>query len=728
MTQSIPIAPNVPGDTFYGDNVFKVNTNYGTIVYKQAAPPVQPVPAPPQPPKPPLDFVGRAGELIQLDGLIAARTSAVVFGPEGIGKSALVKQAANGESSRRLKNGVVCVEGVDEKGEALKLDDVVQQLFDQLFVSTPPRKVTAASARAFLNNTQPLVLLDNLSLTPDAIRSLAGLFPNSPLLVTGLRPLGDVGRPLKLGPLAHNEAVLLLGRRLGLGAETLPHSVHSVCKLLNDVPLAITTVAEAMIANDLAPESVQEPLAAIAPTTTDPIQAAIGRAYRFAQTLLADREKELLAIVAAAPGVSVDPDWVRAAGGESVTAGGEVWHRGDEVIIGGVPLAVRDGVRVDDPAARKTQPAGKAVPLSGVAKLEKMGLLRANSPRLRIAPGLRAAVLAGVDENALKERLLAQALQTIALKRADDWNYYAAELGNLLGLLEWATNQGRWSAVIALGRALDPYLTLHGLWDAWQTALERVRFAARQSNDPRVEAWALHQLGTREIGVGTREGAIALLRQALEMRRVLGDRAGMAYTQHNLDLLLPPPAPPREPEPKPPAKPGGGNRLFIGGIIGGVGLVGLTAFVVLGYFALQWLWPRPTPRPVEVPPGFPPPDVADTIGPDVFEQVSTPEPAIYGECDSRQTFSVGAGDPSGVAGVEIWFRYEGRGATQWFSVNAEPLGGDRFQAVIDNNQYNPYSVLGAEGGVLRWYVIARDKLGNSTQTKENAVKAQYCIG
>jgi len=47
----VAIAGNVEGDIIIGDHNFKVNTNYGTIVYKQAGPRVKLREAVPQPPR-----------------------------------------------------------------------------------------------------------------------------------------------------------------------------------------------------------------------------------------------------------------------------------------------------------------------------------------------------------------------------------------------------------------------------------------------------------------------------------------------------------------------------------------------------------------------------------------------------------------------------------------------------------------------------------------------------
>jgi hypothetical protein len=135
----------------------------------------------------------------------------------------------------------------------------------------------------------------------------------------------------------------------------------------------------------------------------------------------------------------------------------------------------------------------------------------------------------------------------ILSERKLDFEYIAGELGNLLGLLEWASEKQRWADVIKLGQAADPYLALNGLWDAWGKVLEQVLLAAQKLNDRAIQAWAYHQLGTRAIGVGGLKEAVGLLVRALRLRIALGDVGGILFTQHNLAIVLPPT--PYEPEP-----------------------------------------------------------------------------------------------------------------------------------------------------------------------------------
>jgi hypothetical protein len=50
MTQPTIVTPNVPGDIIIGDHNFKVNNNYGTIIYKPASASARPLPSRPASP------------------------------------------------------------------------------------------------------------------------------------------------------------------------------------------------------------------------------------------------------------------------------------------------------------------------------------------------------------------------------------------------------------------------------------------------------------------------------------------------------------------------------------------------------------------------------------------------------------------------------------------------------------------------------------------------------
>jgi len=579
---TITVNGNVEGSIVMGDNNFVVNTNHGTILYKQAAPRVKLRDAMPQPPRAPRNFVNRVDELNQIEKWIQAREAITIYGEDGVGKSALIKKAAAGAAARQMPNGVLLMEGVDEDGNALGFDDVVQRMFDALYESEPPLKVNATTARTYLSNTKPLVVFDNLNFSAKQLSTLPDLFPQGAIIRSAKSPassirsaksptspnVGDVGLPLK--ELPRNESIQLFALKtdatLSEGSKAI---IDSICDLLGDCPLAIVTAASAIKANNLALDRVRDALRDAKVKSKDKLQAGIERAYSLAYSLLNDGEKKALAIASVANGVSVDPKMLN-------------------------------------------------ISEASIEKLKAMELLHANSPRLRIDAAMREIVKRDVDEKAIQSQIVFYLRDAIST-HSKDFELHGDELGNILGAIKWASDLNRLEDVMALGRGMDPYLTLHGLWDVWQATLASVLDAAKRGGDRAMEGWALHQLGTREIGAGQIESARSLLNQALEIRKSLGDEAGVAFTQHNLNFLV---ALPPTPKPKPDS--GWGAGAVIAGVIVG-GLAVIVGAAIIG--AIYLFAPRPpkiiTPM-LEVIV-----DVTDTFTPEpTLTFTSTPGPTL----------------------------------------------------------------------------------------------------
>ncbi len=565
---NIQVTGNIDGNIVVGDNNFVVNTNYGTIINKQAPPQVRLSQFAPQPPRAPRGFLNRSVEQAKLESWITAREIVLLHAPDGIGKTALLKQVANSAAARAMPNGVIFMESVDVNGQALGPDDILQRLFDALFESNPPLKVNAASARTYLSNTRPLVLFDEVPLTPALQRALPDLFPQGAILMSADLPSGGEFQQLSVGPLPRAEAIALLTAKaeIPITDENRP-TFDGLCSWLGDVSLALILCANALREFKISPETALPEIVAVATSQAHPVNAALDRAFAFAFGRLSPEEQKILSTAALTPGVSMTPEWL-----ESALTG-----EGSGLFI---------------------------------ERLKNLGLLFANSPRLRLPPGFlaparRAAV---VDEQSVLTRL-ANFLLADAEKNLQNWDFFKDELGNLSGVLTWAARTQNWNLVLRLGRALDPYLSLRGLWQTWGESLDSMLYAARQTHNRTSEAWILHQLGTRQIGVGTKEQALDFLRQALEIRRNLGDDAGMAYTQHNIDILigLPPTLNRKRPQSEPPRPPtGGGVNPFL--LFGALGLAGLGLLIFLALVVGMLLLSAPSPTPA---PDFPPrPDTA----------------------------------------------------------------------------------------------------------------------
>ncbi|MCC7189798.1 MAG: carboxypeptidase regulatory-like domain-containing protein [Anaerolineales bacterium] len=514
-TAKIEIKGDVNGTLIAGNNnsiKYETHHHHGVVINRYSSrSAVKPWGVKPQPPAAPRDFIGRENELKTLSDSIRTNSAIVIQGPDGIGKTTLVKKAAHSDAASAMRNGVVYERAVDAAGKSLGFEDILQRLFDALFESNPPLKVTTSTARTHLSNTKPLVILDGFDLTPTVLMSLPDCFPQGSLIVTRQSgyPTQEIDS-IALLPLSSQESVelLIVKARLQRNPQEII-LVNELCQLLENVPLAITTVSHAIREKRTTLSEAANTLRRFPSSSPDKTQDAIRKSYALVYSMLRGEEREALIATAVAAGISLDRGILE------TMAGSET-----------------------------------------IGSLERLEYLQANSPRLRLPDGLRQVVRStAINEDTAREKILnrlTHQLQTRAL----DFDFVSGELGNLLGLIQWAGSKNRWSDVIALGKAIDPFLTLRGLWDAWQKTLEQILSAADQLSDTATRAWALHQLGTREAGYGNLKQAKSLLEQALEIRKSIGDDIGAAYTQHNLWVLFPPPPVQRDP---------GGGSTFLPG-------------------------------------------------------------------------------------------------------------------------------------------------------------------
>ena len=110
------------------------------------------------------------------------------------------------------------------------------------------------------------------------------------------------------------------------------------------------------------------------------------------------------------------------------------------------------------------------------------------------------------------------------------------DLELILAAAEWASEAGCWAEMVRLARAVDGPLALSRQWGAWEKVLRHALEAARAAGDEVSEGWALHQLGTRALGLGDQGSATHHLRSAVALRERLGDQPGAAVSRHNLRL------------------------------------------------------------------------------------------------------------------------------------------------------------------------------------------------
>jgi len=625
----IVVHGNVAGSIQYGDHNVQVNDNHGTVVVERvtATRNRRPIAAAPRGPDP---FVARSAELQRITAAVGARRAITVSGPPGVGRTALLRAAANLPDAA-LPDGVLRLDGVDDAGTALTIADLAQRLHDAAWDCAPAARMSLESARTQLGAIQALAIVDDVGLPGPEIERLADLLPAGAVLIAmGAPPaVGDLD-DVPVGALDRSDAVALLTAKAGLDpaqpsdapADAPAGSdLAAMCELLADWPEALVVAGRAMVANHLSPAAAHEALAAVTPSGGLPHEVALERAWALARPGLDDHARRLLVAASVLPGRTHDPALLRRVLGEPDWFG----------------------------------PAAEA--------LQALGLLTLNSPRYRVPDGIRGLISSetdAIETDEIRDRHLDVALEA-AKERALDPDFVASEIGALLGAFDHAQRRGRLEDAVRLGRLISPRLVLDGLWDAWERVATAVGHAAERLGWTGDVAWSAHELGTRDLALGNRAAAQQALEEALRLREELGDEEGAAYTEHNLRRLL-----------------GGGGwwdgplrRYLLGGgaLVVGLLVIGLVGPPVAG-FVQDWIRPAgqpesPAPSDAAVASPSPGPTTIETAAPSAESPVPSDVP-----------------DPLVIATALGSYEFEGRDWTTTLEITLTGGGGD-YLVVLD---------------------------------------------
>ena len=147
------------------------------------------------------------------------------------------------------------------------------------------------------------------------------------------------------------------------------------------------------------------------------------------------------------------------------------------------------------------------------------------------------AALEELDESAadVTEKIEhAQALFRDVLAGRFDRGFVMREIDGLLGLSERLDRSGRYEEQLRLARALHGLLATMFRWLDLIRTLRRALRSAKAVNDRAGQAWSLHELGTLHLSAGHAKRAEQLFREALRIERRL-EAAGSCATRHNLD-------------------------------------------------------------------------------------------------------------------------------------------------------------------------------------------------
>ena len=202
-------------------------------------------------------FVGRRGELAQLEGALRDARLVTVAGVGGVGKTRLAVQAA-AQASDRYPDGVFLVELSPLRDPGLLAATVAGRLGQPAQDDRPQ----LAALLDYLRDRTLLLILDTCEHLVDACAKLADALREAPgvtMLATSRQPLGVAGectfllRPLPVPapdePVAGSDAVELFAQRAAAVVEGFTVTdanradVIGVCRALDGIPLGIELAA-----------------------------------------------------------------------------------------------------------------------------------------------------------------------------------------------------------------------------------------------------------------------------------------------------------------------------------------------------------------------------------------------------------------------------------------------------------------------------------------------------
>jgi hypothetical protein len=428
------------------------------------------------------DLLGREDDVAATTAALGAGRAVELCGEKGLGKTALLRHLSHRPPEKL--DGVVHVAALDQP-----VEDLLQFLFDRLYQTDGAYKPTPGQLRELLADARVLFALDDAELSREDVQRLLDAAPQTLFLLTAREPnlLGE-GEVIQLKGLPGRAAVALLERHLGRPLnEGEADAAGALCQTVQGNPQEIIRVAARVRYESL---TVNQVLTEEKERRARGVGAAIGAAD---VTSLPAGDQRIMGVLAAMGDTGISPEHVEA-------------------------LA-------DEPQI-----------ISALRRLEGLGLAKTASPSFTVAERTDPEAEKYLETEAWRERILEHFIEWCERNR-DDPGRILGSIDSILAILAWARRSGRSQEFIRLAPLTEEALIVGRRWETWRSLLLEQLEEARAVGDEGLRAWVLHQLGTHALGQKQRRTARRRLKEALRLRRSLGDRAGARITRHNLRVL-----------------------------------------------------------------------------------------------------------------------------------------------------------------------------------------------
>jgi DNA-binding SARP family transcriptional activator/tetratricopeptide (TPR) repeat protein len=509
--------------------------------------------APAQVPLEVAGFAGRRAELAALEALIPCDTGqtavpvALVTGTAGVGKTALAIRFAR-RAAGHFPDGQLYVNlrGFDPSGSPMEATDALGAFFHAL--SVPPRRVSESLDaqtglfRSLLEGRRMLVVLDNAR-TADQVRPLLPASPGCMVVVTSRSPLAGLvaaegARPLALSVLTEAEARQVLIGRLGedpVAAE--PQAAAEVIRLCAGLPLALSVASAraagspalslAALVTELGDAGIRLDALDVGDTTTD-VRGVFSWSYR----QLSGPGARMFQLLSLHPGLDLTVATAASlVGAPLATARGAIAELvSTSLLTEHSPgrFAFHDLLRAyAAEKARSTQSDDDL--LEAQRRLLDYYMRAAHAAIARMYPSRHAT---HVPEPLQQTRREDFTTYTGAL------TWLEAEHQVLLAAAARAEAIGEHLYCWQLCWTLAPYLHRHGLMREYLATARLALTAAQGLGDPAILGRSLYDLGHAIARNRAYEEADCLLDRASDLFTRLGDRSNLAQVHHVRSLVL----------------------------------------------------------------------------------------------------------------------------------------------------------------------------------------------
>ena len=425
-------------------------------------------------------LLDRRMELAAAFSALDASLPIELSGEPGIGKTAILRHLAHHARAASFVDGIAYV-----RARRQPFADLLQLIFEAFYERDTVSQPTDAEIRRGLRDTQALILLDDVQLTPHELEQVLDIAPQSAFAVaTRERCLWGEVRSLALKGLSPDDAILLFEQELERGLTDEERlSAASLCAALDGHPVRILQAAALVRDHGISVDACGQNITPA--TLVSELLASLD-----------DKQRRALLALTALPGVPLTAQHVSS-------------------------LAELPDI---EPALRT---------------LTRRGLVRGSESRHRLADGVADQLRRTEDLTPWVNRAITYFTAWAERYRRSPGRLLE-ESEALVAAQQHAADARRWAEVLRVGTLIEGALVTGARWGAWALSLERCLAAAKALGDRSAEAWALHEIGTRALCVGDHGTARTLLSQAMDLRESLDDIPAAAVSRQNLGLVLAP--------------------------------------------------------------------------------------------------------------------------------------------------------------------------------------------